>query len=267
MTKISNLCLFSLLSLVAFSVSAQQVSDDPSPIPNLSSEWRFEITPYGWLPGLKSTLGLGDSQVKSFVLNSGQVLSDAKSILMTTAEVHKGNWGLMGDFVSATLQHSSTVPVTTSYGPDSAVAKTTIQQTILTGVVTYTVVSTKDTYLDALLGVRAIDMTTTFNGTLDHTSINRTISTASSTVDPILGSKGRYRIADSSWYIPFYADIGSGGGTTNLTWQAMAGIGKSFGSLIDASLVYRALYFDMNAGGTVQKVTMLGPQAAITFKF
>jgi hypothetical protein len=47
----------------------------------------------------------------------------------------------------------------------------------------------------------------------------------------------------------------------------MAGIGKSFGSLIDASLTYRALYYDMKAGGILQKTMMQGPQMAITFKF
>ena len=29
----------------------------------------------------------------------------------------------------------------------------------------------------------------------------------------------------------------------------------------------RALYYDMKAGGVLQKTTMQGPQAAITFKF
>lgn len=133
--------------------------------------------------------------------------------------------------------------------------------------VTYTIANTKDAYMDALLGVRAIDITATLNGNLDGTSISKTVSNKTSTVDPIIGAKGRYRIADSSWYIPAYADIGSGGGTTNLTWQVMAGVGKSFGSLIDASLTYRALYYDMKTGGVLQKTTMLGPQVAVTFKF
>ena len=61
--------------------------------------------------------------------------------------------------------------------------------------------------------------------------------------------------------------FGSGGGTTNLTWQAMAGIGKTFNKVVDASLTYRALYYDMKDGGVLQKTTMLGPQVAVTFKF
>jgi hypothetical protein len=47
----------------------------------------------------------------------------------------------------------------------------------------------------------------------------------------------------------------------------MAGIGKSFGKLVDASLTYRALYYDMKDGGVLQKTTMQGLQVAVTFKF
>jgi hypothetical protein len=93
-----------------------------------------------------------------------------------------------------------------------------------------------------------------------------------STADPIVGFKGRYRIVDSTWYVPFYADIGSGGGTTNVTWQAMLGIGKTIEKWVDIALVYRGLYYDMdssktNGQGLLQKTTFQGPQLSATFKF
>jgi hypothetical protein len=50
-------------------------------------------------------------------------------------------------------------------------------------------------------------------------------------------------------------------------WIAMTGIGKSFGSLIDASLTYCSRYYDMKAGGVLQKNMMHGPQTAVAFKF
>jgi hypothetical protein len=177
---------------------------------------------------------------------------------MIAAEAHKGSWGVMGDLVSATLQKSGAIPNT----GDTVGDKITLQQTILTGAATYTILNTKSAYTDALLGVRAIYATATLN-----VSGYGTASKTTSTVDPIVGAKGRYRIAESTWYVPFYGDIGSGGGTTNLTWQVMAGVGKTFGDLIDASLTYRALYYDMKDGGVLQKTTMLGPQVAVTFKF
>lgn len=97
--------------------------------------------------------------------------------------------------------------------------------------------------------------------------IKDNLSKTTTTVDPIVGFKGRYRIADSSWYVPFYGDIGSGGGTTNITWQTMLGVGKTFNQWVDASLTYRALYYDMSGSGLLQKTTFQGPQVGVTFKF
>jgi hypothetical protein len=252
---------------LATSLTLAQGSADASPIPKVSDEWRFEVTPYLWGTGIRGTVNLNDSSAKSADMSSSNVLSDLKSGAMITAEAHKGNWGIMGDFISATLQNSGSVPVLTPDGRATIGDKVTVQQTILTGAFSYTLANTKDAYVDALLGVRAIDVTATLGLTVEGTSIKRSISKKSSTVDPIIGAKGRYRIADSTWYIPFYGDIGSGGGTTNLTWQAMAGIGKTFNKVVDASLTYRALYYDMKDSGVLQKTTMLGPQVAVTFKF
>lgn len=249
------------------SISSAYAADDLSPIPNIADAWRFEVTPYLWGAGIKGTMGLDNGLAKSADFTTSDVLGALKSGGMISAEAHQGKWGVMGDLVSATLQKSGTVPVVTPDGPDTVSGKVTLQQTVLTGAATYTVANTKDAYVDALLGVRAIYATATLNANLNNTPDKETVSKTTSTVDPIIGAKGRYRIADSTWYVPFYGDIGSGGGTTNLTWQAMAGVGKTFNSLVDASLTYRALYYDMKAGGVLQKTTMLGPQIAVTFKF
>lgn len=246
--------LFTTLTSAGFS----QAAEESSPIPAISDAWRFEVTPYLWAPGIKGTVGLDSGLAKSADFTTSNVLGALKSGGMISAEAHKGSWGVMGDVVSATLQKSGAIPNTGGTIGD----KITLQQTVITGAATYTIANTKNAYVDGLLGARAIYATATLN-----VSGYGTAAKTTSTVDPIVGAKGRYRIADSTWYLPFYGDIGSGGGTTNLTWQAMAGVGKTFGSLIDASLTYRALYYDMKDGGVLQKTTMLGPQAAVTFKF
>jgi len=256
-----------LATLFCGAFSLASANSDPSPIPKVSNEWRFEVTPYLWGTGIRGTVNLNNGLAKSADMSTSNVLGDLKSGGMIAAEAHKGNWGIMGDLVAATLQNSGSVPVQTPVGRATIGDKVTVQQTILTGAFTYTLANTKDAYVDALLGVRAIDVTATLGLNVEGTSIQRSISKKTSTVDPIIGAKGRYRIADSTWYIPFYGDIGSGGGTTNLTWQAMAGIGKTFNKVVDASLTYRALYYDMKDGGVLQKTTMLGPQVAVTFKF
>lgn len=224
-----------------------QAEESLSPIPRVSQEWRFDVTPYLWSPGINSSLFINGESQGTSKFSSGDILSNLKSGGMISAEAHYGHWGVMGDLVSATLQETGNV-------------KTTLQQNILTGAATYTILNNKDAYVDGLLGVRSIAATATITGTTGG-------SGSVSTINPIAGFKGRYRIADSTWYVPFYADIGGGAGTTNITWQTILGVGKTIENWVDVSLSYRYLYYDMTGSSVLQKTTFKGPQLAATFNF
>jgi len=255
------------------SVGAAHADQELTPIPKISNEWSFELTPYLWLPSISSTLNYKDQYINTADLSMNNVISNLKSGAMIAGEVHYGNWGMMADMVTATLQKTSNTPVTPAPGQTYTVAnKATLQETILTGAATYNLLNNQNANVDGLLGFRWIGMTATLNLAVNGTSMALSDSKAMRTVDPIVGFKGRYRIANSTWYVPFYGDIGSGGGTTNLTWQAMAGIGKTIEKWIDVSLIYRGLYYDMssskiNGQGLLQKTTFQGPQLSATFRF
>jgi hypothetical protein len=271
--KFIKFFVFASSALVMGSVNAQN-TNNLSPLPQISDGWRFEVTPYVWAPGVSSTLFYGDRYINTAKLSSSNVLGDLKSGGMISAEAHYGNWGIMGDIVSSTLQTTggkTVVVPTRAYGgiPVNAADKVTLQQNILTGAVTYTVLNNQSAYLDGLIGVRGIMATATASIDLSTYGLSKNVvdSKSVSTVDPIVGLKGRYRIADSTWYVPFYGDVGSGGGTTNITWQGILGVGKTFEKWIDASLSYRYMYYDMKGGDLLQKTTFKGPQLAVTFKF
>ena len=266
--------LFLLASSVFFTSGANaQTEDSVSPIPQVADQWRFELTPYAWAPGVTSKLFYNDRYLDTATLSSSNVLGDLKSGGMISAEAHHGNWGVFGDIVFSTLQNTSGTPITVPYGgykiPGNISNKVTLQQTMITGAVTYTLLKNQSAYIDGLLGARGISTTATVGLDLTAYGLSKgeEDSKSVSTIDPIIGLKGRYRIADSSWYIPFYADVGSGGGETNITWQAMLGVGITFEKWIDASLTYRYMYYDMKGDGLLQKTTFNGPQLAVTFKF
>lgn len=255
-------------------VNAAHADSGLSPLPKISDEWRFEVTPYIWGSGVSSTLFYNDRYLNTANLSTSNVLGDLKSGGMITAEAHYGKWGIFGDIVSATLQTSASKTVavpTRQYGavPVNASDKTTLQQNIITAAATYTILNNQDAYVDGLLGVRSIMATATVSLDLSAYGLSKTFvdSKSVSTTDPIVGLKGRYRIADTTWYVPFYGDIGGGGGTTNSTWQGIIGIGKTFSKLVDASLTYRYLYYDMKGDGLLQKTSFKGPQVAVSFKF
>ena len=270
--KISAALVTACVFLAA--VSLAHADESSSPLPKISDEWRFEVTPYIWGSGVSSTLFYNDRYLNTAKLSTSNVLGDLKSGGMIAAEAHYGNWGIMGDLVSATLQtpgsNTEVVP-TRNFGgvPIHAADKVTLQQNIITGAATYTVLNNQSFYLDGLVGVRGIMATATVSLDLSAFGLSKSTvdSKSVSTADPIVGLKGRYRIADSTWYVPFYADIGGGGGTTNMTWQGMIGVGKTFEKWVDVSLAYRTLYYDMKGDGLLQKTTFKGPQLAATFKF
>jgi hypothetical protein len=267
--KISAAFIALLASLTL--VGPANAEEALTPIPKIANEWTFEVTPYLWAPGITSTLSHNDRYIKTADLSANNIISNLKSGGMIAGEVHYGNWGLMADIVSATIQKTGSIPVTPQPGVQVHTAeKATLQSTIFTAAATYNLLNNKDANVDALLGARAIGITSTLNLSIEGLPRPLSDSKSMSTADPIAGLKGRYRIADSTWYIPFYGDIGSGGGTTNITWQGVLGVGKTIEKWVDVSLVYRALYYDMSAGknnGLLQKTTFQGPQLAATFRF
>lgn len=248
-----------------------------NPIPTISNDWRFSVTAAAWVPASWTSSYIGNRYVGSYDLTVGQSLQSAGGIAMFSGEAHKGNWGVAADLVYWQINNGTSnenyVRGSTSI---SAGTSGTTTQTILTGAGTYTIYKNSSWYVDALAGARYITSTTSAQA---NYVITRTVlgvtrtrtntfypSATQEATDPIVGIKGRARIFDSSWYLPFYVDAGKGFGPNNKTWQAMAGIGKGF-SWGDINLQYRAMYFDLSSSNTLTKSTNAGPQIAATINF
>lgn len=250
------------------SIHLAHAAGDTNPIPKIEDAWHFSVTPYAWLPGIHATANFANGAAKSADFSSNNVLSNLKTGGMIAGEARYGKWGVMVDLLSATLQKSNSTPVVLRNNSAIRIAeKATVQQTILTGVATYSLMNNSQANVDGLLGVRGVFMTTTLNLTLDGTSKSISPYQASSTLYPIVGARGRYRLGDSSWYIPVSADIGSSGGSNNMTWQGLAGIGNAITPAVDVLLAYRALYYSMKQDGVEQKSTMFGPQLSVSINF
>ena len=83
--------------------------------------------------------------------------------------------------------------------------------------------------------------------------------------DAIIGLKGRAFLgADRKWFIPYYADVGTG--QSKLTWQVNAGVGYQFdwGSVL---ATWRYLDYDFKSDKLVQSVSFNGPTIGVAFRF
>ena len=67
---------------------------------------------------------------------------------------------------------------------------------------------------------------------------------------------------DRAWFVPWYADVGTG--QTDLTWQALGGLGYSFkwGEVIG---VWRYMDYNFKSGSPVEKLTLNGPALGVAF--
>ena len=194
-------------------------------------------------------------------------------------EVHYDRFGLLGDFAywdnnNGKVNHAFVVSRrSTIY----ASAHSDTRQAIFTGAATYTLLSNTDWYIDSLLGARYINTDTSVNldgkypvtivkqFTAGLTQSGLATNITNATI-PVIGFKGRARIANSEWFVPFYGDIGTAGTSFSNTWQAQAGIARSF-DWCEINLSYRALYFELSGDTLRTKNTFYGPSLGITFNF
>jgi len=244
-----------------------------NPLPLVNDQWRFSGTIAGWVPASWTTTTVRNRSVTTDATINQNVTS-AGGLAMFSLEGHKGRFGLMGDLVYWQLKGSNSL---TRYTPGDNASiyggyNGQVSQTMLTMAGTYTAYQSPSVYLDGLLGARYITSTTTIaaNFRLDaagrSTSLSGYPSVRNQTTDPVIGFKGRARIMDSSWFIPFYADAGKGSGSNNGTWQTMVGVGNAY-SWGDVALTYRAMGFHLKGTDVNNNFTNAGPQLSATINF
>ncbi len=79
----------------------------------------------------------------------------------------------------------------------------------------------------------------------------------------VVDLRGRALIHDR-WFLPFYADAGIG--DSDLTWQALAGIGYKAG-WGETSVVYRHLEWGQGDDDLIRKLSFSGHAVAVKFLF
>ena len=227
--------------------------------------WTFDASIYMWMPSLAADLNTGGDIYMSF----SDLLSNLNMTYMIAGQAEKGRWGIHADLIYMSLggDKSGTVPV--SVGPVElpvdVKADVGMKSWINTVAATYNVLETDNTTLKLLGGVRYLKIDTRLRvdvGVFDQTK-SRKLRGTGHAWDGIVGLKGETKINDR-WYIPYYADVGAGG--SDLTWQALAGVGYKF-NWGDAYLTYRYMNYDLPSDELITDLTIKGPLAGVTFSF
>ena len=68
-----------ILVACSFIVIGTASANADNPIPTVADQWRVEVSPYVWAPGIKGTMGFDNGLARSADFNSSNVLSNLKS--------------------------------------------------------------------------------------------------------------------------------------------------------------------------------------------
>jgi hypothetical protein len=241
-------------------------------------QWQFAAALYGYFPTLSGTTTLPPSGASQSVsIDVDQILDNLQFTLMGSFEAVHGRWGVYTDLIYLDVGSKKTESRGLSIGGVLPAGVTATVDLDVRGSVfalagLYRAIAQPTFQLDWLGGARRLDVeqridwTATGNvGALPLPERSGQREASATQWDAIVGVKGRASFGDGGrWFAPYYLDVG--GGDSKLTWQAMAGIGYSFGwgELVGA---WRVLDYRMKSGSPIEEIDFNGPGIAAVFRW
>lgn len=247
-----------------------------------AGDWKFRAQIYGWFPSISGSsefpASSGGSTAK---IDFSDYMDSLQFAFMGTFEARKGRLGLLTDYIylsfdadkAATRDLTLTGPLGQVSLPANASAAVTVDMRgwawSLLG--TYSLAQSPQYEVQLLGGLRYFKIDTTLGWRLQGNvaALPPSTLTGASTVKPdvwdgVIGAKGRIRLGDGHWFAPYYVDVGAG--QSDLTWQAMGGIGYAFswGEIIGA---YRHLDYSFGSGKRIDDLSFSGPAVSFGFRW
>ena len=261
--KETSLAATILLLVIFCGINTAEAKDSTDTV----NKWQYEFTIYGWLPSLDGTMkfGVPPADGSNVSLDVSNLLDSLNFVFMGTFVAQKNKLSYAVDLIYMDVSNSKSTTINIGPGPGVPVGVSAglgLKTWVVTGHVGYEVKKTDKTFMAVLGGIRYLDL----SGDLDFTIVAPPPVYASESKDfwdGIIGIKGGIML-NENWYIPYYADIGTG--QSNMTWQLYAGIGYLF-SWGDIKLAYRYLEYDQDDDELVQDLKLYGPQIGIGFRF
>jgi hypothetical protein len=256
---LAGLIVAVLPSAVASPAQAQDSVPDaqvfvPDAHPPEEDDWRFGVTPYGWLTGLEGRVGAGGTETEVDV-SFGDVLDRVDLALMGVFEARHRRWVGLFDFMYSSLtaeQENATETI-----------RALLDQVTIQPEVGYTLVARPWGGIDGLVGARF------WNFDLDLELIEGSTETDIASgdqhwLDGTVGARVRYT-STRRWHLFFKGDAGAGG--SNFSWQVIGGGGYDLGDCCVARAAYRHLDVDYESDDILTDIYLTGPALGLEIRF
>lgn len=224
-----------------------------------SSDWQFAMHLYGWISDLEGDIRAGgDVEPVEADLSHGDVLEHLKFAAFGAFEARRNRLIFMADMTYAHLGAESGLHVTELDLVDAELDATVFTATLLGG---YRVAQGK-VDIDLLAGGRMVinDTELVLSGPL------RTVSgeVTETWIDPISATQIGVPVSDKT-SLTFYGDMGAG--SSDFTWQAMAGVRHRISSRWQLTAAWRVYAVDYDKGQFLYDATQSGPVLGARFGF
>jgi len=212
-----------------------------------TNAWQHELTIYGWYSGIDGTVVLpgplgADSD---FTVEADDILDNLSMIFMGGWASKKGKWSVIADVVYMDV------------GASANSVKLDLSSWIISGGVGYDLMQSDGGNLAVVGGLRYLTIEPEV-----HVG-GQAVSKSEGLLDGIIGLRGSINFSEN-WYLPYYADIGTGG--SDLSYNLFAGIGYRFG-WGDIRLGYRYLGYEMDDDYVMADMALSGPVMGVGFRF
>ncbi len=216
----------------------------------------WEYTASIYLFGAETVAGIDDAEA---TLSFSDALKNLDFAFMGTFAAHNGQWGGFVDFLYYDLTFSSETP-----GPVFDTASANVELQFLTFAGLYRVHETATSEVDLLGGLRWFDVENTIvlSGGLIP---DRTLETAQDWVDPIVGVRAKFDLADR-WSATALADYG-GFSSDSQTWQLLFTADYALSDNWSLRGGYRHIEFDHTDDGTNLSIRQSGPVFGASYRF
>jgi hypothetical protein len=281
-------------------IASREEAGAAEPDKQNGSGWSFDVAPYFWTPWIDTTF---NSRTRNGVATTtssvapDQYLPHLRLGVLIAGEAHYERFSILTDFIYMNLGASQSgiksfdverflTPLRSSV---NFAASASLQVALWTQAAGYTIVQHRWGNLDVIAGFRYLRVDETTNYGLSEAQITgpggRTVALAgqvasvlanaglpsSGSLDVtknvwngIVGVRGRIRLPDTNWFVPYYLDVGSG--DSDFTWQIFGGLGYQTG-WFSVSIGYRYLDFQNSGDTKVQDLELKGPLIAANFRF
>jgi hypothetical protein len=226
----------------------------PDAHPPGEPDWRFSVTPYGWLSGVDGRVGSGGTETDVDV-SFGDVLDRVDLALMGVFEARYRRWVGLFDFMYSSL--------TADQENDIETIRAGLDQVTVQPEVGYTLIERPWGGVDGLVGARfwnfGLDITV-----IEGSTESDVASGEEHWLDGTVGARVRYSSA-RRWHLFLKGDAGAGG--SNFTWQVIGGAGYDLGDCCVGRAAYRHLDVDYESDDILADLALTGPALGLEIKF